>query len=58
MEDIIFKCVMSIGAPVFRIQEREPVHPHNRMQCKKLNWTMSHDLNENIKTLNEYKPKR
>jgi hypothetical protein len=54
MEDIMYNCIVNIGSPITIIEEREPVHPNNRMECKKLNWIMSHDLNENIHFMNNY----
>jgi hypothetical protein len=33
------------------IQQREPVHPNNRMECAALKWTMHHQLEKNIENM-------
>lgn len=54
VESLLHRAVAAVGGNFYLIRAREPVHPNNREICPRLCWTMSHDLNENIRYLNYF----
>ena len=57
LEEGVYQLLKKNNIKIYLIEERNPIHWENREICKKLNWTMSHDLEKNIeyvkKTLNK-----
>ena len=49
LENILFNSINSKQYKYTIIKDRDPVHPNNRFCCVPLGWTMSHELEENIK---------
>ena len=47
-ETLMQAAVQTTGRP-YLIPERHPVHLQNRFGCDQLKWTMSHDLQENVR---------
>lgn len=50
-ETSMFKTLQKMNGIVSIISSREPVHPHNRFACDSLQWTMSHEIKENLNQL-------
>jgi hypothetical protein len=47
-EHWLFRRMQRHKLPAMMITERIPVHPHNRMECEALRWTMHHQLENNV----------
>jgi hypothetical protein len=54
MEKYVYNLLIENNIKIHFIPERYPVHWENREKCEKLNWTMSHDLQENINCVKKY----
>lgn len=54
MEKYVFDLLNENNIKIHLIPERYPVHWENREICEKLNWTMNHDLQENINYTKKY----
>jgi hypothetical protein len=48
LEQGVYHLLNENDVKIYLIEERNPIHWENREICEKLNWTMSHNLNENI----------
>lgn len=50
-ESSLYKTVLDNSFKISIISERIPANPNHRFNCKKLGWTMSHELIENLENL-------
>jgi hypothetical protein len=54
LESMFYYIVTNSNNKYYIFPQREPVHDDFRFKCHELNWTMSHDLKENIDYLLKY----
>jgi hypothetical protein len=53
-ETSMYKTLASMNSNIVLIESREPVVPNNRFSVKSLNWTMSHNIRDNLKAYWDY----
>jgi hypothetical protein len=53
-EHWLFNNVRRLGLKALMLRERIPVHPHNRMECPPLRWTMHHQLQQNLYNMRKW----
>ncbi len=57
-ETSMYSTLVSMNSNILFIGPREPVVPHNRFAVKALDWTMSHDVRENLKNFWDFQKRQ